>query len=286
MFGENGYGFSFEVNDSTCRKDDFAETILSPYEGAGTDHNLSFFFLLFASPFACGFGQTQDQAAALYETAFRLPLSHRSNGIDGYLELRQDVRLTPKLSGIMWGTGDVNINDDPELATFKGEAPRNAVIQVVDQAGKVLELKKLERPLAKVRTVQLYGDSRLTYLLTVDYSAGFGSYSGPITTLVEVKSGQLWWVESTEARTGRTGEISLMESLKTTWKFVDAPGGKGKQILLAQCRPDWSSVKDDQNFTTTYVRFYFDGIKWLAKERTVKGISEFDQGFPSRKYFP
>ena len=43
------------------------------------------------------------------------------------------------------------------------------------------------------------------------------------------------WVESTEVTTGKTGEISLMESLKTTWKFVTAPDGKGKQILLAQC---------------------------------------------------
>lgn len=147
-------------------------------------------------------------------------------------------------------------------------------------------MKRLERPLAKLRKVQLYGDSKLTYLLTVNYSAGFGSYSGPITNLVEVKNGRLRWVASIEAKTRRTGKISLMESLKTTWKLVDASDGKGKQILFAQCRPDWSSVKDDPDFTTTYARFYFDGTQWLTKERTVKGISEFDQGFPRRKYFP
>jgi len=169
---------------------------------------------------------------------------------------------------------------------FKTGPPRNAVIQVVDRSGKVLDAKTLQRPLAKFRTGQLYGDSRLTYLLTVDYSAGFGSYSGPITNLVEVKTGHLRWVESTETTTGSTGKISLMESLKTTWKFVDAPDGKGKQILFAQCRPDWSSDKDDPDFRTTYARFYFDGTKWLVIERTVKGISEFDQGFPSRRHFP
>ena len=173
----------------------------------------------------------------------------------------------------MWGIGDDNIDDDSEPATFKSDPPRDAMIQVVDRTGKVVEVKRLERPLAKLRTVQLYGDSRLTYLLTVDYSAGFGSYSGPITRLVEVKSGQRRWIESTEAKTGKTREISLMESLKTTWKFVDAPDRKGKQILLAQCRPDWSSVKDNPDFATTYARFYFHGTKWLAKERTVKGIS-------------
>ena len=227
-----------------------------------------------------------NQVSAPYKTTVRLPLSQASSGFDGYLELRQDVRLTPRLIGLLWGTGDVNIEDDPELAAFKSDPLRNGILQVVDQGGKVLEVEKLERPLAKLQVTQLYGDARLTYLLTVDYSAGFGSYSGPITRLVEMRGGRLLWVESTEPTTGKTGEISLMESLKTTWKLVDAPDGKGRQILLAQCRPDWSSVKDDPGFTTTYARLYFDGTKWLTKERTVKGLSEFDQGFPNRKNFP
>jgi hypothetical protein len=104
--------------------------------------------------------------------------------------------------------------------------------------------------------------------------------------LVEVESGRLRWIKATDIQTGKAGEISLMESLKTTWKLVDAPDGKGKQILLAECRPDWSSVKDDPNFTTQYARFYFDGTKWLARVRTVKGSSEFEQDFPNRKNFP
>jgi len=226
------------------------------------------------------------QAAARYATAFKLPLTKASNGIDGYLRVRQDARLTPKLRDLLWGAGGTNIDDDPRLAIFKQEPPRSAVIQVVDRAGKVLQAKTLERPLAKLQTVRLYGDSKLTYLLTVDYSAGFGSYSGPITSLWEVRSGQMARVEATDAKKGSTGEISLMESLKTTWKLVDLPSGKGKQILFAQCRPDWDSLNDDPNFTTTYARFYFDGTKWLVVEKTVKEFSEFDQGFPSRKQFP
>ena len=228
----------------------------------------------------------QAQSPPQYKTTARLPLSRASSGIDGYLELLQDVRLTPKLTGFLWGTGDINIDDDSKLAAFKSKPPHNGAIQLVDRTGKVLEVKNLERPLARFRSAQLYGDAKLTYLLTVDYSAGFGSYSGPITSLVEVKNGHLRWLQSTEPGTGKTGEISLMESLKTTWRLVAAPRGKGKQILLAQCRPDLSSVKDDPDFTTQYTRFNFDGSKWLAKARTVKGFSEFDQGFPERKNFP
>ena len=226
------------------------------------------------------------QASAPYKTTAKLPLSQASNGVDGYLELRQDARLTPKLIDLMWGTGDVNVDNDPQLGAFKSNPPRSGEIDVVDRAGRILDVKKLERPLAKLRVAQLYSDAKLTYLLTVDYSAGFGSYNGPMTSLVEVNSGHFRWIESTELRTGKTGQISLMDSLKTTWKLVDAPHGKGKQILLAQCRPDWSSVRDDPNFTTQYARFYFDGTRWLAKVRTVKGLSEFDQGFPSRRNFP
>ncbi len=240
-------------------------------------------------PVPCGNAQIAQprERATQYAIAYRLPLTQTSSGVDGHLEVLQDSRLTLKLSGLVWGTGDTNLDDDPVLAIFKSEPPHNAVIQIVDRAGKVLEAKELERPLAKLRTAHLYADSRLTYLLTVDYSAGFGSYSGPITTLVEVKGGHLHWVESTEVTTGKKGEISLMESLKTTWKFVAAPDGKGKQILLAQCRPNWSApLNGDQDFRTTYARFYFDGSKWLVAERIVKGLSEFDQGFPSRRHFP
>jgi hypothetical protein len=246
-------------------------------------------FALYLFPLGRGFAQglaNETQATLRYKTTARLPLSQASSGIDGYLELRQDARLTPELIGLLWGTGDINNDDDPKLAVFKSNPPRNGAIQVVDRAGKILAVKDLERPLAKVRTAQLYGDAKLTYLLTVDYSAGLGSYNGPITSLVEVKNGHLRWLESTEPATGRTGEIRLMESLKTTWWFVDAADGKGKQILRAQCRPDWSSVKNDPDFTTQYARFYFDGPKWLTKVRTVKGLSEFDQGFPELKNFP
>lgn len=188
------------------------------------------------------------------------------------------------------GTGDldgnINVDDDPQLTMFKTGPPRNAVIQVVDQSGDVLEAKTLQRPLAKLRAEHLYADSRLTYLVTVDYSAGFGSYSGPITNLVEVKRGHLRWIDSTETKTGSIGTISLMESRRQLGNFWMRSDGKGKQILLARCRPDWYSDKNDPDFRTTYARFFFDGTKWLVVERTVKGISEFDHGFPSRKHFP
>jgi hypothetical protein len=182
-----------------------------------TQPRISFVLLHFALSLFClggcfaqGFTNgAQAPPPPQYKTTARLPLSQASSGIDGYLELLQDARLTPELTGLIWGTGDINIDDDPKLADFRSNPPHNGAIQVVDRAGKILEVKNLERPLAKLRSAQLYGDARLTYLLTVDYSAGFGSYSGPITSLVEVKNGHLLWLKSTEPGTGKTGEIRL-----------------------------------------------------------------------------
>ena len=102
---------------------------------------------------------------------------------------------------------------------------------------------------------------------------------------MEVIGGRLRWLEATNIATGRTEQISLPKTLKTVWEFVDAASGKGKQILLAACRPDFKSAKD-QGFTITYTRYYFDGTKWLYAERTDKGFTEFEEGFPDRKFFP
>ncbi|MGA8941094.1 MAG: hypothetical protein WB439_18160, partial [Acidobacteriaceae bacterium] len=104
--------------------------------------------------------QARDQTAAQETIAVRLPLSAEVDGIDGHLELRQDMRLTPKLSSRLWGTGDVNSGLDPALDMFKDEPPHDALIQVVDQTGNVLDAKSLEQPLAKLQVAQLRGDSR------------------------------------------------------------------------------------------------------------------------------
>ncbi len=244
------------------------------------------FVIFFASYSAEQAAEPPSAPTRLYATAYSLPLTQRINGVDGHLQLRQDARLNEKLSQLLWGSGGDNLEGKQALAVFKGAPPRNAVIQLVDSAGKVLHSEVLERPLAKLRIEHLYGDVRRTYLLTVDYSAGFGSYSGPITSFIEVHDGHMEWVKSTESKTGHTEKISLMDSLKTTWKFVNAPGGHGKQILLAQCRPDWSSVKDDPDFRITYARFFFYGTSWFVLRRTVKGYSDFEKGLPSRKHFP
>jgi hypothetical protein len=111
-----------------------------------------------------------------------------------------------------------------------------------------------------------------------------GSYNGPITFPLDIADGRLKWLEATDVETGKVERIALMKSLKTVWKIVGATAGSGQEILAARCRP---AFRPDQNdFTLTYVRYSFDGKKWVKFQRTKTGFSEFEGAFPDRSLFP
>lgn len=242
-------------------------------------------------------GQTTSRSARLpqYATVDEISLSQADNQVDGKLQIMEDARLTRRLRHRLWGTGDINVSEDPTLSAFEKKPLRNARLRLLTSAGAVAADVPLKRPLAKIGVTKLYGSARPTYLVTVDYSAGFGSYSGPITMPLEVHDGHLQWLEATDRITGKKGKIDLMESLKTTWKIVDSTAGPRKEILKAACRPNLkrplfrsnSNVQTtDKDFILTYTRFYFDGDRWISAERKKPGFAEFDEGFPSRKLFP
>ena len=229
------------------------------------------------------FGQATSHHLQLSLKA-KQPLSQAANGVDGELELWQDSRLTPKLSQSMWGTGGIDIDDDPVETIFKKEPPHDAELRLVNHDGKVLQREPLERSLAHLKATYLYGDKRISYEVTVDYSAGFGSYSGPITTFVEVHDAHLSWVEATDTD-GKSERLTLMQSLKTAWKQVPRANGKAAQFLEASCRPkDFGS--SEPTFQITYKHYFFDGKQWKSLVRTQDGFTEFDNGFPQRSLFP
>ena len=244
-------------------------------------------------------GQTATHPLSLtpkYVVVAQLPLSQSENQIDGKLQILEDARLTPPLRKALWGTGGVDIDEDPSLAEFKADPPHNAMVRIVTSKGVVVQTFPLERSLVRLETVKLYGTPHLTYLITVDYSAGFGSYSGPVTMPLEVRNGRLQWLKATEKTNGKEYQIELMRSLKTVWKIVDSPSGAGKEILHAMCRPDLerpvftssdaSQQTTDKDFIVTYARYYFDGSHWISVKRTQHRYTDFEEGFPSRIHFP
>lgn len=231
---------------------------------------------------------TDVSAAARLVVFQRLPLSETANGIDGELQLMQDARLTASLRKDLWGMGDLSDAADAQGPVLSGGPLRNAVVRIVRSDGTPVKSEALERPLARLEHARLYREHRDTFLLTVDYSTGVGSYSGPVTLFVEVTGGRLEWLEATESSTGKKERIALMRSLKTIWKIVAAPDGSGKEILEALCRPvlETALKPGDVEFRLTYRRYSFDGKKWVSLASERKGFSEFEDGIPNRSLFP
>src|SRR5205807_3584640 len=122
----------------------------------------------------------------------------------------------------MWGIGDwpfVLPKNDPRRKAFSSQPPLNAVVRLVDRQSHVLETKTLEMPLARVAEEQLQGQHP-AFLVTVDYSVGFGSYAGLSTFLLDVADGKFVWASAMDRASETTVLILLPKTLKSEWKVV------------------------------------------------------------------
>ena len=147
----------------------------------------------------------------------------------------------------------------------------------------------VERAVAEVTSVRLYGDRRATYLVTVALGAEFGSYSGALTRLAEVRQGHLHWVQERDVHMEQDTELRLLSSLKTAWRLLRRRDGRGQEILLVACRPDVSALVDTsrgQQFPLIFVRYRFGDGRWRRYERTEPGCWESGDAFPERLRFP
>jgi len=245
-----------------------------------------------------------EQVDGKYAVYRNYPLNKRVHGIDGFLQLLQDVRLTEAHRSAMWGTGlgddacsskSMISENDELLKPFKTVPLMGTGIRIIDKEERITESKHYRCvSLANMEEVKLYDSERPTYLLTLDESQGWGSYNGLITYFVEVVGGRLKWLEFIDKRTGKKEQMALLSSLKTAWKIVPSKNRRGKNILRAACRPNWdkpikSSVMTvDDDFEISYARFHFNGRDWVRFERKKWGIWEFESesDFPDRSHFP
>ena len=213
----------------------------------------------------------------------RFPLKSAEHGIDGWIQVVTDARLTEDLQKKMWGIGDwtfVLTEDDPRARAFSAKPPANAKLQILDSSGQVTKSFVLERPLARIEKARLRPDHE-TFLVTVDYSIGMGSYAGPSTSLLEVENGNFAWLKATDSANHKDEPIQLAHTLKSDWKLV--PFQHNRDILEILCRPDAPMSGD---FVIHYVRYRFTNGKWIRFERTKKGIWESDESFPPSSSFP
>lgn len=224
----------------------------------------------------------QDNSYVLLQ---RIPLSQQENGVSGWLQMMIDGRISAEVRKQMWGSGPwsfVLSESDPLYKSFTANPPHNAELRIADAQDHILASESLERPLARIEPVTLQAQTQ-TFLVTVDYSAGLGSYAGPTTFLLELNGPRFEWVQATSEGPKAMVKVALARTLKSDWKLSRSESGQ--DILSFYCRPADSVGSGD--FELHYVRYHFDSEKgWLEYERVKKGLWESDEGFPPRRSFP
>jgi len=238
------------------------------------------FVILAIACVVCVHAQEHDS-----EVTQSLRLNRAANGTDGTLQVLTDSRLSSELQKQMWGVGDWSFvlpEDDARRAEFEHNPPKNAQLRIVSDTGVVLRNVSLEQPLAKVTEAHL-GNGKTSFFVAVDYSIGFGSYAGITTLLLDVVGGQFQWTQATSVDTQGSEQIRLPNTLKTAWKLVPFHGKQ--DILLTFCRPAKVQVPG-REFVVGYVRYRFDGKRWLKYERVRNGFWESDEAFPPLSSFP
>jgi hypothetical protein len=214
---------------------------------------------------------------AVYESA---PIAFRTAGMAGFLQILQDKRVTPEYrEGWGWSADPEMVLglNDPFLKSLEAHPLENGRIRLIDNDGHVVAVDSFGEPLARIKTVYLYGTKFPTYLVSVDYGTGMGSYSGPASTLMEVRGGRLIDLP-----------IDLADSLKNGWQIVPASNGAGKEIEVVQCHPNFKNpnwAKTEQ-FVADYSTYRFVGGEWLKKSIEKIGFWEGHDGWPPRSTFP
>ena len=186
-------------------------------------------------------------APVQYRVKTRVPLHRDLDGIDGSVELLIDERITSEIEAAPY-----EVDRDEELQKkFAVDPLRLAQLRTLDSLERVVETRTLKQPVAALEAVSLYGTSRRSFLVTEDYSSGFGSYSGPATQVMEMTGGRWRVVQAKDAATGKLEALSVAKTGKTAWKL--APYGEATDILEVICLPDLAHPTGDSMLFVTRV---------------------------------
>jgi hypothetical protein len=170
---------------------------------------------------------------------------------------------------------DIRVNKKTELEEIPENA-KKAVLRILKNKSEVSR-KILEKPKADIELLNGKTGSKVFFFITEDWSAGFGSYNGPISVLYTIKRSKL---------IKATTKVELMRSLKTNWKVKELGRNGFPEIFKISCRPDFDNSKEDMKFKIAYTHYVFNGANWSRKDREVKGSWHSGEDFPPEKLFP
>jgi len=210
-------------------------------------------------------------------------LTKADDGLDGAFVVYEDERISDSLRANMWGHSDYDMamkEGDPRQKDFSSEPLLRAEVRLQDFRGSSISTYKFERPLAHIDGTILRETDRRFWMVTVDFSTGFGSYGGPVTYLFDISKKELIPESTLDTSANKRSVLSLLRSLKSDWK-VRTNGAK-QDILVVNCAPN----SDASEFIVIYTRFHFMKDHWETRLRRAKGFWENDQPFPPDKEFP
>jgi hypothetical protein len=207
-----------------------------------------------------------------------LTLNKYSNGIDGSLLVLIDERIDGLSGGMRSdpysGTGTLELELDPRNWSLPQGEVKEAVLLIVDERLRILYSEQLGRESARLDRVFLYQDrSRPTFIVTRDYSIGWGSYNGPISYFLEVSEGGIHYILP----------HGLMTSLKTAWAINNRE--HSAEILSKKCRPSLERRSEQPtDFDIIFERFYFDGGHWKSEVHQETGFWEFEAALDAAEF--
>jgi|GEM_PF-5085779 len=212
-----------------------------------------FFVVLLCSPRCFG-----DVGMDVYQT---FSLDEHTFGVAGEIRVLKDSRLLRsdiqlfKDSPMDIGTAFTGIKK------FEKNPPRSAQLLFLNQAKKVIQKITMEKAYASIKQVSL-GSRKNFILVTEDDSAGWGSYNGPITRILEVNRQKMQWLKAMDSVKHKKETIVLMKSVKANWKIVQAQSGNDVLVIESLFNPELK-----ESFFTNYIRYHRINDQWIKSVR-------------------
>lgn len=224
--------------------------------------------------------ELRNLTASGYRIFQGLTLNRFSNGVDGSILILVDERIEG-LAGTMRndpysGMGTLQLELDPRRWSLRQDEVKQALLLLVDEKLRVLYSEKLGSESTRLDRVFLYRDrSHPTFVVTRDYSIGWGSYNGPISYFLEVADGGIRYILP----------HGLMTSLKTAWAIDNRENSA--VIISKKCRPDFDNNRKDispMDFKVIYERFGFDGEAWQGDVHEERGFWESEKPLDEQEF--
>jgi hypothetical protein len=221
-----------------------------------------------------------------------IPLTVARDGYNGTLVLLEDERLTNELDKRLWASGGPSLTldrKDPLYRQLTAPPLKRAVLLLMNPQKKIVGRITLQRELAILQAATLHAGYR-TIMITTDLTAGFGSYSGPLTQILDLSEAKLEIATARNTFTGKSAPIYLARTLKTEWRVsADHPRpGAPVDLLEIACRPGANAPLDPapDEFAVIRTRYHWTGTEWVFARRRAPGFWEADHEFPPIERFP